>query len=122
MTTVMEVSPDLVVWNAGTQDALARAEIDAFAAAAARSWRGCGPTAWTSSLSGPPYAAVVANDEHYSALVKSLSRVTQRQRVPMVLRYEAMRYLSSQQPASASQHFHLHDLVSGVALSTLRGR
>ena len=110
MNAVMEVDPDLVVWNAGTHDALARVEIDAFAATTGE------VLAWLRFhnmdvvVVEPPYAAAVADDEHYSAVVKSLREVAQRQRVPMVLRYEAMRYLSAQQAASAKQPFRLYDL------------
>jgi hypothetical protein len=108
--TIMEARPDLVIWSAGTHDALARVEIDSFATQVS------GILSWLRShqidavIVEPPYAAAVADDEHYSSLVKSLRAVARRLDVPVVLRYEAMRHLSAQQAASAGQHFRLHDL------------
>lgn len=108
--TVMDVRPDLVVWSAGMHEALARAEIDPFSSAVGEILE------WLRShdidvvLVEPPYAAAVADDEHYSALVKSLRAVAQQDRVPIVLRYEAMRYLAGQRTDAPEQHFHLHDL------------
>jgi hypothetical protein len=58
----------------------------------------------------PPFAAAVANDEHYSALIKGLRGVAQQYRIPVVLRYDAMRYLAGLQSTSAEQHFRLHEV------------
>jgi hypothetical protein len=107
---VMEVRPNLVVWSAGTQDALARAEIDPFVEQTGEI------LAWLRShgidvvIVEPPYVPAVADDEHYSALVKGLRDVARRNRVPVVLRYEAMRFMSRQRAASAEQDFRLYDL------------
>jgi hypothetical protein len=108
--TVMEVRPDLVIWSAGTQDALARVEIDSFVAQVAEILEWLRSHQVDAVIVEPTYVAAVADDEHYSSLVKSLREVAERLQVPVVLRYEAIRYLSVQQPSSAGQEFRLHDL------------
>jgi hypothetical protein len=108
--TVMEVRPDLVIWSAGTYDALARVEIDSFVRQVAETLEWLRSRQIDAVVVEPPYAAAVADDEHYSLLVKRLRETAERLRVPVVLRYEAMRYLASQQPSTAGQHFRLHDL------------
>jgi len=108
--TVLEVRPDLVIWSAGTQDALARVDINSFVTEVGEI------LGWLRShnvdvvIVEPPYAAVVADDEHYSTLVRSLRGIAQRELVPVVLRYDVMRYLLGQQTESTEQHFRLHDL------------
>jgi hypothetical protein len=108
--TVMEVRPDLVIWSAGTHDALARVEIDSFVTQVAEILDWLRSHQVDTVVVEPPYAAAVADDEHYSLLVKRLRETAERLRVPVVLRYEAMRYLSHQQPSATGQHFRLHDL------------
>jgi hypothetical protein len=106
---VMEVQPDLVVWSAGTHDALARADIDVFVSEVGRLLQWMRQHGLDVVVVEPPYTAAIAEDEHYSALVRALRSVAERHQVPVVLRYEAMRYLSGT-PAQAAEQFRLHDL------------
>jgi acyl-CoA thioesterase I len=106
---VMENQPDLVVWSAGTHDALARTEIDTFVSEVDRLLQWMKHHGLDVVIVEPPYAAAIAEDEHYSALVRALRAVAERHQVPVVLRYEAMRYLSGA-PAQAAELFRLHDL------------
>lgn len=110
MNAVMEVRPALVIWSAGAHDALARVEIEPFLAEVGLILGWMRSHDIDAVLVEPPYTAAIADDEHYSALVQGLRAVAQRQNIPMVLRYDAMRYLSDQQAASAGMQFHLHDL------------
>ena len=63
----METEPDLIVWQVGIDDALAQAEITAFAEALD------GTSSWFRShdidavLVEPPYTAALATDTHYTA-------------------------------------------------------
>ena len=133
MNAVMEVRPDLIVWGAGAHDALARVEIEPFLKQVGEILD------WMRShdidvvLVEPPYTVAIADDQHYSALVGGLRAAAQRQNVPVVLRYDAMRYLSEQQAASAEMQFRLHDLsrrctpeyvarAVGASLDTQPGR
>ena len=108
--TVMDVRPNLVIWSAGTHDALARADIESFASAVGEI------LGWLKSeqidvvVVEPAYAAAVEADEHYLALVKRLRAVAREHEAPLVLRFEAMRHLARQQTSAAERHFRLHDL------------
>jgi acyl-CoA thioesterase-1 len=111
--TIAEVEPDLVIWQVGTNDALARVDIDSFA-------QGLDETIkWIQShridvvLVDPQYTASLARDDYYGRIVKTIQEAAQRDRVPLVLRYEAMRWLSSQKVGGsmlARDQFHLNDL------------
>lgn len=111
--TIAEVEPDLVVWQVGTNDALARVDIDSFA-------QGLDETiTWIKShridvvLVDPQYTASLARDDYYGRIVSTIQEVARRDRVPLVLRYEAMRWLSSQKVGGnmlARDQFHLNDL------------
>jgi lysophospholipase L1-like esterase len=111
--TIAEVEPDLVIWQVGTNDALARVDVDSFA-------QGLDETIkWIQShridvvLVDPQYTASLARDDYYGRIVKTIQEAAQRDRVPLVLRYEAMRWLSSQKVGSAMlarDQFHLNDL------------
>ncbi len=111
--TIAEVEPDLVVWQVGTNDALARVDVDAFAQSLDESIR------WIQShkidvvLIDPQYTASLAKDDYYGQVVKTVQEVARKDRVPLVLRYEAMRYLASQKAGGsylARDQFHLNDL------------
>ncbi|GJE61590.1 hypothetical protein MPOCJGCO_3712 [Methylobacterium trifolii] len=91
---VAEVEPDLVIWQVGTHDALARVDVDAFADALDETVK------WIKShdidvvLVDPLYTASLADDAYYSSIVRSVREVAAREQVPLVLRYEALRYLA----------------------------
>ncbi|HZB39034.1 MAG TPA: SGNH/GDSL hydrolase family protein [Beijerinckiaceae bacterium] len=112
--TIAEVEPDLVIWQVGTNDALARVDIDSFSQNLDDTIK------WIMShridvvLVDPQYTASLARDDHYGQIVKTIHDVARKDGVPLVLRYEAMRYLSSQPTASgrylARDQFHLNDL------------
>lgn len=110
MNAVMEVRPDLVIWSAGTHDVLARVEIQPFLTQVGEILDWMRSHAIDAVLVEPSYVDAVADDEHYSALVRGLRAVAQGQNTPVVLRYDAMRYLSDQHAASADVQFYLHDL------------
>ncbi|MGV7030618.1 SGNH/GDSL hydrolase family protein [Methylobacterium symbioticum] len=112
---VAEVEPDLVVWQVGTHDALARVELSAFAEALDDTVR------WIKShdidvvLVDPTYTASLATDAYYTSIVNAVREVAVREKVPLVLRYEAMRYLAGRSDKGAEGHmlgrqFRINDL------------
>ncbi|WP_027172425.1 GDSL-type esterase/lipase family protein [Methylobacterium sp. 10] len=111
---VAEVEPDLVVWQVGTHDALARVDLDAFASALDETVQ------WIKSheidvvLVNPVYTASLAQDEYYSSIVRKVQEVALREGVPLVQRYEAMRYLSGSSDKGEAhmlgRQFRLNDL------------
>jgi acyl-CoA thioesterase-1 len=111
--TVAEVDPDIVIWQVGTNDALARVEVERFSASLDETVQ------WLKShnidvvLVDPQYTAALARDEYYGRVVKAIEEVARKDRVPLVRRYEAMRYLAGERKARgylATDQFHLNDL------------
>ncbi|GBU18359.1 MULTISPECIES: GDSL-type esterase/lipase family protein [Methylobacterium] len=111
---VAEIEPDLVIWQVGTADALARVELDAFADALDETVR------WIKShridvvLVDPLYTKSLAQDEYYNSIVRKVFEVARREAVPLVQRYEAMRYLSAGSDKGEAhflgRQFRLNDL------------
>jgi lysophospholipase L1-like esterase len=93
---VAEVEPDLVIWQVGTHDALARVDADVFAAALAEAVQWIKGHEIDVVLVNPVYTASLAADAYYNSLVQKVQEVAAREGVPLVQRYEAMRYLSGQ--------------------------
>ncbi|MFF8800672.1 MULTISPECIES: SGNH/GDSL hydrolase family protein [unclassified Methylobacterium] len=112
-TMVAELEPDLVVWQVGTNDALARVDIEAFGEALDESVQ------WIKShdidivLIDPVFTESLADDAYYTQMVRTVQDVARREAVPLVHRYAAMRFLSTQRTSEAhmlGRHFRLNDL------------
>jgi acyl-CoA thioesterase-1 len=113
-TMVAEAEPDLVVWQVGTHDAIARVDVDAFASALGEA------VAWIQShgidvvLVDPIYTASMAADVDYNRIVEAVRSVAAHQQVPLVRRYEALHYLSSRSDRGEGhmlgRQFRLNDL------------
>ncbi|SFL88477.1 SGNH/GDSL hydrolase family protein [Methylobacterium pseudosasicola] len=113
-TMVAEAEPDLVVWQVGTHDAIARVDADAFASALSEA------VAWIRShgidvvLVDPIYTASMAADVDYNRIVDAVRTVAGQQQVPLVRRYEALHYLSSRSDKGEGhmlgRQFRLNDL------------
>ncbi|TXM63754.1 SGNH/GDSL hydrolase family protein [Methylobacterium sp. WL120] len=111
---VADVEPDLVIWQVGTHDALARVELDAFTDALTETVK------WIKShdidvvLVDPLYTASLAADAYYTSIVQSVRTVATQEKVPLVLRYDAMRYLAGRSDKGEGhmlgQQFRLNDL------------
>ena len=114
--TVAEIEPDLVIWQVGTNDALARVDLESFAQSVQDTIRWIVSHRIDVVLVDPQYTASLARDAHYNEVVKAIRDVAGRDRVPLVQRYESMRYLSGQasrKPGGsylAKDQFHLNDL------------
>ena len=111
--TVTDVDPDLVIWSVGTHDAMARAPVEPFAATVGEIIEWLRANSIDVVLVDPPFAAAVEGDEHYSAVVSALREVALTQRVPIVLRYEATRYLASHKVEETLGSFGLQELGRG---------
>jgi len=111
---VADVEPDLVVWQVGTHDAIARVDPTAFAEALDES------VAWLKShgidvvLVDPLYTASVATDADYNRIVDGVRDVATREGVPLVRRFEALRYLAGRNEKGEvhilGRQFRLNDL------------
>ena len=113
-TMVVEAEPDLVVWQVGTHDAIARVDAEAFESALSEA------VAWIRShridvvLVDPIYTASMAADVDYNRIVDAVGTVATQQQVPLVRRYEALRYLSRRSDRGEGhmlgRQFRLNDL------------
>jgi lysophospholipase L1-like esterase len=111
---VADADPDLVVWQVGTHDAIARVDPAAFAEALEDS------VAWLKShgidvvLVDPLYTASVAADSDYNRIVEGVRDVATRLGVPLVRRFEALRYLAGRTEKGEGhilgRQFRLNDL------------
>ncbi len=111
---VADADPDLVVWQVGTHDAIARVDPAAFTEALDES------VGWLKShgidvvLVDPLYTASIAGDADYNRIVDGVRAVASKQGVPLVRRFEALRYLASRNEKGEShilgRQFRLNDL------------
>ncbi|WP_083567700.1 SGNH/GDSL hydrolase family protein [Hyphomicrobium sp. CS1GBMeth3] len=110
---VAAIRPDLVVWQAGTNDALARIDAKTFGDLLRES------LSWLAShkidvvLIDPQYVERLAKDTRYTSIVNEVATVASEKRVLLVNRYDAMADLARQHPGSSylsNDRFHLNDL------------
>lgn len=110
---VEDKRPDLVVWQVGTNDAMARVGEDKLT--------GCLRTTldWLSKqkldvvLINPQYVDRLAKDDYYRRVVEIIADVAHEKRVLVVDRYQAMAelaYKNGNNTYLASDRFHLNDL------------
>ncbi|HEX2839991.1 SGNH/GDSL hydrolase family protein [Hyphomicrobium sp.] len=110
---VAEIKPDLVVWQVGTNDALARIDAEDFGNQLRET------LTWLAShkidvvLIDPQYIERLSQDPLYTGIVNEIATVASEMRVLLVNRYDAMADLARQHPGStylANDRFHLNDL------------
>lgn len=110
---VADLKPDLVVWQVGTNDAMARISEETFKPLLHET------LAWLAGhrvdvvLIDPQYVDRLADDDHYRMIVKAIASVAAAQRVLLVRRYDAMAELSQVRGNGtylARDSFHLNDL------------
>jgi lysophospholipase L1-like esterase len=110
---VAEIRPDLVLWQVGTNDALARIEIEEFGEVVRET------LAWLRSnhidvvLIDPQYIEQLAQDEHYVKIVDTIEKIADEAKVPLVSRFDLMQALATQSGNGsylAKDHLHLNDL------------
>ena len=110
---IAEIRPDLVVWQVGTNDAVARIDAVDFGDQLRET------LTWLAShridvvLIDPQYIERMSNDEHYTGIVNEIATVASEKKVLLVNRYDTMADLSRQFPGSsklANDRFQLNDL------------
>ena len=112
---VAEIKPDLVVWQAGINDALSKADLDGFGRALEQVLDWLSEHEIDVLVVEPPYSAAMAEDEHYKGLISRVEEAARKRGVPVVLRFEALRYLARQAATKGSgkaplSAFGLNDL------------
>lgn len=110
---VADIKPDLVVWQVGTNDAVARIDAEDFGNQLRET------LTWLAShkidvvLIDPQYIERLSHDPLYTGIVNEIATVASEMRVLLVNRYDAMADLARQHPGStylANDRFHLNDL------------
>ncbi|ARN81207.1 SGNH/GDSL hydrolase family protein [Methylocystis bryophila] len=105
--------PDVVLWQLGTNDALARVPVAQFEDTVRSA------VAWLKEnridvvLVGMQYTPRLARDPNYASIRESLKRIATEQNVLYVRRYDAMRYIEQAHAnleLMSRDNFHLNDL------------
>ena len=107
------VKPDLVLWQLGTNDALARVDPDQFADIVESTIN------WLRSINidvvlvGLQYTTRFAKDESYFAIREALEKVARDEKVLYVKRYDAMLFIAETKlkvHLMASDNYHLSEM------------
>ncbi len=110
---VAENEPDLVLWQVGTNDAMARIDEDEFADTLRSALRWLTANHIDVMLIDPQYVERLASDHHYTDIVKTIGRIAREERVLLVNRFEAMADLAKRGGNAtylAQDLFHPNDL------------
>ena len=111
-TLVAIEKPDLVLWQVGTNDALARVPLDDFTATVRDTVRWLKEHEVDTVLVGLQYTLKVSTDEHYKGIRMALREVATSENVLLVRRYEAMEFLEKVKAGHllSSDDLHMNDL------------
>ncbi|MGH6815081.1 MAG: SGNH/GDSL hydrolase family protein [Hyphomicrobiaceae bacterium] len=111
---VARLDPDLVLWQVGTNDALARVPIEDFAATLTATLRWLKEREKDVALVGLQYTVRLSKDDHYKAIKETLRRIAAQEKILLVHRYEAMEFIAAAAKKDnellANDAFHLNDL------------
>lgn len=113
---VATIKPDLVIWQVGTNDALARIDEDHFASELKSTVKWLVKHRIDVMLIDPQYVARLAGDEHYKGIVDAIGEVAKSERVMVVHRFGAMAELAKlhkDKSYLASDRLHLNDAGYG---------
>ncbi|ACK51161.1 lipolytic protein G-D-S-L family [Methylocella silvestris BL2] len=105
--------PDLVLWQTGTNDALARVPASDFAATVRSTVQWLKDNQTDVVLVGLQYAPRLVRDSNYAEIRDALKRVAAEENVLYVSRYDAMRFIAQTRAnlhLMAQDGFHLNDL------------
>jgi len=105
--------PDLVLWQLGTNDALARIPPDDFEATVRGTVRWLKSQNIDVALVGMQYVPRFSRDPAYSAIRQVLRTIATEENILYVRRYEAMLFIEqmrANEQLMSADHFHLNDL------------
>jgi acyl-CoA thioesterase I len=105
--------PDLVLWQLGTNDALARIPPQEFEDTVRSTVRWLKENRIDVVLVGLQYTTRLARDTNYAAIRDSLQKIAAEENILYVRRYDAMRFISQRRAnlqLMAGDNFHLNDL------------
>jgi lysophospholipase L1-like esterase len=98
-TEVALTNPDLVIWQVGTDDALAFVPAEEVADTVEKAVRWLKEHNVDVVLAGLQYVGRVAQDDHYYAVREKLREIAAKENVMIIRRYEAMQFIAAAQEA-----------------------
>lgn len=101
-TEVALMEPNLLLWQVGTNDALASVPLDQIEATVTDTVRWLKEHKVDVVLVGLQFVHPMAQDEHYKAVREALRRIAAQENVIIIRRYEAMQFLSQAGQATAA--------------------
>jgi len=109
---VGENQPDLVLWQVGTNDALARVPVEAFKSVARDALQWLKRQGVDTVLIGLQYSPRVAQDEAATAIRRAIRDLAAEERVLLVRRYEAMQFIANAKEGEllSGDELHQNDL------------
>jgi acyl-CoA thioesterase I len=105
--------PDLVLWQLGTNDAVARIPLQEFEDTVRSTVRWLKENRIDVVLVGVQYTTRLARDANYAAIRDSLQKIAADENILYVRRYDAMRFIAQRRAnlqLMAGDNFHLNDL------------
>ena len=112
-TEVVLEKPDMVLWQLGTNDALARVPPDQFADTVRSTVRWLKENHIDVVLIGLQYTAKLAKDESYFAIRQALKEVASEEKLLYVRRYDAMQFIAQERARLnmvSDDDLHLNDV------------
>lgn len=109
---VVRNKPDLVIWQVGTNDAIARIPITHFTDLLRQTVRWVRRQNADIVLIDPQYVRRLAKDRHYGSIVKAIARIAGEEQILLINRYDTMRDLATrigEDELLAKDRFHLND-------------
>jgi acyl-CoA thioesterase I len=100
--------PDLVLWQVGTNDALAKIPAEEFSATVRSTLQWLKERRIDTVLVGLQYSPRVAKDGHHSAIRRALRDIASAENVLLVRRFDAMRFIEKTQEGDLLSRDRLH--------------
>lgn len=113
MNEVALARPDLVLWQLGTNDALARVPPDEFEATVRETVHWLKSQGIDVVLVGLQYVPRFSRDPSYSSIRRVLQNIAAQENILYVRRYDAMRFIEqmrAKEQIMSADKFHLNDL------------
>jgi lysophospholipase L1-like esterase len=105
-TEVALTEPNLVLWQVGSNDALAQIPVEDFAETITDTVHWLKEHNIDVVLVGLHYVSNLRTDPHYQSIRATLSRVADREKIIRISRYEAMEMMERMHSASAADRFN----------------
>ena len=104
-TEVALTEPDLVLWQVGSNDALAQIPADEFTQTVTDAIHWLKDHHVDVVLVGMHYVSNLRNDANYQAIRTTLARIADAEKILRISRYEAMEIMEQMRSAKPSEHF-----------------